>query len=166
MMLIFAIFAGIRWSETGLIFFLLLMMRDVSAAWFLISRAKDYKSSKSKIIDYFSYISCGLPLLYFGKASFIPHDLLVLSSLLAILGFTVSTLALFDLGTSFGISPANRGVVKSGIYCYFKHPMYYGYIIAELGFVMLNSLNWVLFPISVFFYLFRIKVENKILQKF
>ena len=84
--------------------------------------------------------------------------------MLAILGFTISTLAIFDLGSSFGVSPANRGLVTNGLYRYARHPMYTGYVIAEFGFVLLNPINLIIWVISVGFYFARTKIEERVLS--
>jgi protein-S-isoprenylcysteine O-methyltransferase Ste14 len=40
------------------------------------------------------------------------------------------------LGRSFGIVPANRGVVAGGPYAIVRHPIYAGYLVTHLAFVM------------------------------
>ncbi|HLE12703.1 MAG TPA: isoprenylcysteine carboxylmethyltransferase family protein [Bacteriovoracaceae bacterium] len=111
--------------------------------------------------DLLAYISSALPLLYLPAESASSFAALA-STLLAIAGFTISTLALLDLGTSFGVAPANRGIVRSGLYRYLRHPMYAGYVIAEVGFVLLNPVNAVILAASFFFYILRAKLENRI----
>jgi protein-S-isoprenylcysteine O-methyltransferase Ste14 len=43
-----------------------------------------------------------------------------------------------SLRRSFGLLPANRGVVCCGAYRFMRHPMYLGYIVAETGFLLVN----------------------------
>lgn len=40
-----------------------------------------------------------------------------------------------SLGRSFGLMPANRGIVCSGVYRVVRHPIYAGYLITHLGFL-------------------------------
>jgi protein-S-isoprenylcysteine O-methyltransferase Ste14 len=47
-----------------------------------------------------------------------------------------------SLGRSFGLTPANRGIVSSGIYRVVRHPIYLGYLITHLGFVAANPTHW------------------------
>jgi protein-S-isoprenylcysteine O-methyltransferase Ste14 len=48
----------------------------------------------------------------------------------------------FTLGRSFGIVPANRGVVDRGPYLLVRHPIYAGYIISHLAFVAAYPRPW------------------------
>jgi protein-S-isoprenylcysteine O-methyltransferase Ste14 len=40
------------------------------------------------------------------------------------------------LGRSFGIVPANRGIVAHGPYALVRHPIYTGYLLTHVGFVL------------------------------
>ncbi|MEO8075709.1 MAG: methyltransferase [Acidobacteriota bacterium] len=47
-----------------------------------------------------------------------------------------------SLGRSFGLMPANRGVVSTGIYRVVRHPIYLGYLITHVGFLAANPTIW------------------------
>ena len=47
-----------------------------------------------------------------------------------------------SLGRSFGLMPANRGVVSSGLYRIVRHPIYMGYLITHVGFLAANPTVW------------------------
>jgi protein-S-isoprenylcysteine O-methyltransferase Ste14 len=49
--------------------------------------------------------------------------------------------AKWSLGRSFGLLPANRGIVVSGAYRWMRHPIYLGYILCHGGF-LLASFSW------------------------
>jgi protein-S-isoprenylcysteine O-methyltransferase Ste14 len=42
------------------------------------------------------------------------------------------------LGRSFGLLPAQRGVVTAGPYRFVRHPIYFGYLIGHVGFLLAN----------------------------
>ena len=42
------------------------------------------------------------------------------------------------LGRSFGLLPAQRGLVMSGPYRLVRHPIYFGYLIGHIGFLLAN----------------------------
>ncbi len=47
-----------------------------------------------------------------------------------------------SLGRSFGLVPANRGVVSTGLYRLVRHPIYMGYLITHVGFLAANPRFW------------------------
>ncbi len=47
-----------------------------------------------------------------------------------------------SLGRSFGLIPANRGIVSTGLYRLVRHPIYLGYLITHLAFVAANPTVW------------------------
>ena len=161
-MFLFALIAGYRWHDTGTIFFALLVLRDLAASWFLLTRNINKQNSVPITIEILAYVSSAIPFIYFGSSHSI-HNGELISTVLAIIGFSISTLALFDLGQSFGVSPANRGIVRTGLYRYIKHPMYLGYVISEFGFILLNPFNIIIWSTSAILYFFRTKFENKAL---
>lgn len=50
-------------------------------------------------------------------------------------GLVVIIAGKFTLGRSFGLMPANRGIVSSGIYRMLRHPIYAGYVVCHLAFL-------------------------------
>jgi len=46
------------------------------------------------------------------------------------------------LGRSFGIVPANRGVVVGGPYCVVRHPIYAGYVVTHVAFACAHPTGW------------------------
>jgi len=42
------------------------------------------------------------------------------------------------LGRSFGLLPARRGLVMAGPYRLVRHPIYFGYLIGHIGFLLVN----------------------------
>jgi protein-S-isoprenylcysteine O-methyltransferase Ste14 len=57
---------------------------------------------------------------------------------LQIAGICWQLFAKVSLRRSFGILPANRGVVSHGAYRFVRHPMYLGYFVMDMGFLLTN----------------------------
>jgi protein-S-isoprenylcysteine O-methyltransferase Ste14 len=58
------------------------------------------------------------------------------------LGLSVAIAGKLALGRSFGIIPANRGVVIAGVYKVVRHPIYAGYLVTHLAFTLAHPLAW------------------------
>jgi protein-S-isoprenylcysteine O-methyltransferase Ste14 len=59
-----------------------------------------------------------------------------LTVMVSAVGLMIVVLGKLSLGRSFGLTPANRGVVCSGVYRFVRHPIYLGYLVTHVGFVM------------------------------
>ena len=47
-----------------------------------------------------------------------------------------------SLGRSFGLMPANRGIVSTGLYRIVRHPIYMGYLVTHAAFLAANPSAW------------------------
>jgi protein-S-isoprenylcysteine O-methyltransferase Ste14 len=59
----------------------------------------------------------------------------VVTALISTVGLCLVIAGQVTLGRSFGIAPANRGVVDSGPYLLMRHPIYTGYLVTHLAFL-------------------------------
>ena len=50
--------------------------------------------------------------------------------------------AKLTLGRSFGLMPANRGIVSRGIYRVVRHPIYAGYLVTHAAFLIAHPTMW------------------------
>jgi protein-S-isoprenylcysteine O-methyltransferase Ste14 len=71
-----------------------------------------------------------------------------------------------SLRRSFGILPANRGVVSHGAYRFMRHPMYLGYSITDIGFLVTNFglQNLLVFSVQLALQVSRILFEERLLS--
>ena len=60
----------------------------------------------------------------------------------AVVGIVVQLYAKVSLGRSFGCIPALRGLKTGGPYRYVRHPIYAGYLLTHLGFLVMNPSGW------------------------
>jgi len=58
------------------------------------------------------------------------------------IGLVIVVFGKLSLGRSFGLTPANRGVVSTGLYRFVRHPIYLGYLTTHVGFVIANPAGW------------------------
>lgn len=63
------------------------------------------------------------------------------AALVSLVGLALIVAGKVSLGRSFGVVPANRGVVCGGVYRFVRHPIYAGYLLTHAGF-MLSHLDW------------------------
>jgi len=61
---------------------------------------------------------------------------------LLMLGLIIQIHAKLTLGRSFGCVPANRGLKLAGPYRFVRHPMYAGYLLGHIAFLLMNPTGW------------------------
>jgi protein-S-isoprenylcysteine O-methyltransferase Ste14 len=72
-------------------------------------------------------------------AALVPGPLTVA---LSMAGLAVVITGKMSLGRSFGLIPANRGIVSSGLYRLVRHPIYLGYLVTHAAFLAANPTAW------------------------
>jgi protein-S-isoprenylcysteine O-methyltransferase Ste14 len=82
----------------------------------------------------------GPPLLRAGGATPLLPD--AVTSMIGALGLSLVVIGKMALGRSFGLVPANRGVVVRGPYNFVRHPIYAGYLISHLAFLVAAPSPW------------------------
>jgi protein-S-isoprenylcysteine O-methyltransferase Ste14 len=81
----------------------------------------------------------GPPLLAPAAVAMAPESLTIA---LSCAGLSVVIAGKMTLGRSFALLPANRGIVSSGVYGIVRHPIYLGYLITHVAFLMANPTLW------------------------
>lgn len=99
-----------------------------------------------------------------GGLQLVPDS--IAAGLLA-LGLAVNISAKVALWRSFGLAPANRGVRNGGPYKFVRHPMYLGYFLTQIGFLLANLTiaNLLKYLVTWILQLLRIGEEEKFLLK-
>ncbi len=84
---------------------------------------------------------------------------------LQILGMIISGLGLLSLSNSFGAVAANRGIKTDGLYKYIRHPLYSGYFMTLVAFLLQNAnlYNFAIVAMVFTFKLLRIFAEERFL---
>lgn len=58
------------------------------------------------------------------------------------IGLSIVIAGKISIGRSFGLLPANRGIVSSGLYRVLRHPIYAGYLLTHVAFMAANPTMW------------------------
>ena len=89
------------------------------------------------------------------------------AAMLSACGLLLIVAGKVSLGRSFGVIPANRGIVCRGIYRLLRHPIYAGYLLAHAGFVLshVDAWNVCVFVTSDAMLLVRAVYEERTLRR-
>jgi len=107
---------------------------------------------------------------YFLALSFAPPERVIISERTGLLiestGILWAILAKLSLGRSFGLLPADRGIVTRGAYRLVRHPVYLGYFIYHLGYLLTNlgPRNVIVFALLYTFQVIRVIREEGLLR--
>jgi len=83
------------------------------------------------------------------------------------IGLAWAVYAKLSLGRSFGLLPARRGIVVNGAYRWVRHPIYLGYFVTHMGFLLANLTlqNLVVYTALYAMQVYRILREEKVLSE-
>jgi protein-S-isoprenylcysteine O-methyltransferase Ste14 len=142
-----ALFAMMSWNllgdyqRTGHVTGLLLLSSESLVVVLTIFRRRAHMTDRSAIAVMMTTLSlAGPPLVRSTDA--VPFAADMVTALISAIGLMLVIAAKMTLGRSFGIAPANRGVVASGPYNFVRHPIYTGYIVTHIAFVMAHPSPW------------------------
>ena len=115
----------------------------------------------------FAFLGTAAPLLVRpapGGFAMVPE---VVAATLMALGVGINIAAKIALWRSFGLAPANRGIRDGGPYRFVRHPMYLGYFLNQVGFLLANFTlgNIIKYLLTWAVQLLRIREEEKFLMK-
>jgi protein-S-isoprenylcysteine O-methyltransferase Ste14 len=82
----------------------------------------------------------GPPLLRAADGSGLVPD--AVTAMASAVGLGLAIVGKLALGRSFGIAPANRGVVIRGPYEFVRHPIYTGYLMTHVAFLAAHPQPW------------------------
>ena len=106
----------------------------------------------------------GPPLLRAGQVPGLLSD--EVTATVSVIGLILVISAKMTLGRSFGIVPANRGVVARGPYRLMRHPIYAGYLICHAAFLVAHPtpLNLTLIVVADSALIVRALIEERVLS--
>ena len=157
---------GADFLATGRVTGLLLLVSEMLVVLLTVMRrsaATVDRSARARLLTALSML--GPPLLQPAHVdALLPQSATVAAS---VAGLAIVIAGKMTLGRSFGLMPANRGVVSSGVYRLVRHPIYLGYLFTHVGFVIANPAGWNFFVIVAadIALMFRAVREEKTLVK-
>jgi protein-S-isoprenylcysteine O-methyltransferase Ste14 len=128
-------------SRTGRVTGLLLLVSESLVVVLTIARRRTQivdRSASAAIMTALSLV--GPALLRANDAAALVPD--TITAMLAGVGLFIVVVGKVTLGRSFGVVPANRGVVVRGPYTFVRHPIYTGYLITHLMFLVAHPTPW------------------------
>lgn len=145
-------------------FVTLLLVSEAMVLLFTLIRRSTDKISKNPW-DWLIAIcgSCAPLLVESDSQTYLP----TVGGLLLLIGLLIHTTAKLYLRRSFGIFPADRGIKSTGLYSIVRHPMYFGYMVSHIGFLLsIPSLwNFAVYSAAWLLLGYRIILEERLLNQ-
>jgi len=136
-----AVRLGTDFMQTGRLTGLLLLASEALVVVLTVFRRSTGvvdRSMRARVLMTLSLL--GPPLVVATAAGALASE--TLTVMISVCGLIVVIGGKVSLGRSFGLMPANRGVVSSGLYRLVRHPIYLGYLITHIAFVLANPGLW------------------------
>ena len=132
---------GADFLKTGRVTGLLLLVSELLVVVLTVVRrsaATVDRSMRARVLTTVSML---------GPSLLKPAGVTALMSQVGTVGISVIGLAIviagkITLGRSFGLMPANRGIVSSGVYRVVRHPIYLGYLLTHAAYIAAMPSAW------------------------
>ena len=152
--------------RTGHITGLLLLTSEALVVVLTIFRRRANLTDRSIAATVATVLSLtGPPLVRAAGAEAIVPD--IATGIVSLIGLIVVIAGKMALGRSFGIAPANRGVVARGPYLLIRHPIYSGYIVTHIAFAFAHPSAWnlIILTIADSALVVRALIEERLLRR-
>jgi len=135
-----AVNIGRDFLETGNLTGLLLLVSELLVVLLTVVRRRASAIDRSLGARIIAAVSiAGIPFIRPTGSGLVPD---ATTAAVSALGLLVVIVGKVTLGRSFGLMPANRGVVCSGIYGWLRHPIYAGYLVTHAAFLVAHPSAW------------------------
>ncbi len=132
---------GADFLQTGRLTNLLLLISEMLVVALTVLRraaATVDRSTRARLLTTLSLL--GPPLV--KPAQITPLLAPSITIAMSVVGLAIVIAGKVTLGRSFGLMPANRGIVSSGVYRVVRHPIYLGYLITHVAFLFGTPSAW------------------------
>lgn len=128
--------------RTGHITGLLLLVGESLVVVLTIARRRAITVDRSAAAAIMTTMSLAGPAMLRATGAPPPLAADTVTALLSAVGLVLVVVGKIALGRSFGVVPANRGVVVRGPYSLVRHPIYTGYLITHVAFLTAHPAPW------------------------
>jgi protein-S-isoprenylcysteine O-methyltransferase Ste14 len=145
---------------------LMLLVSETLVVVFTVFRRRTEVIDRSFFAGLVTLVSAAAPPLL--RATDVPPILPdAATALISCAGLSLVIAGKMTLGRSFGLVPANRGVVDRGPYVMMRHPIYTGYLVCHIGFLAAhpNAMNAALMVLADTALIIRALLEERILRQ-
>lgn len=135
-----AVNIGREFLHTGHVTGLLLLVSELLVVVLTVVRRRATvvdRSLGARIIATVSIV--GIPFIRPTGGGFAPD---LATAAVSVVGLAIVITGKATLGRSFGLMPANRGIVCRGIYRVVRHPIYAGYLVSHAAFLIAHPSTW------------------------
>lgn len=136
-----AVRLGIDYLETGRLTGLLLLVSEALVVVLTVVRRAPAFVDRSVRARVLTALSLSGPLIV-RPAAALPLAPETVTVAISSVGLLIVIAGKLSLGRSFGLMPANRGIVCTGLYRVVRHPIYLGYLITHAAFVGAYPIVW------------------------
>ena len=144
---------------------LLLLVGEALVVLLTIVRRRAERVDRSALVMAITTISLLGPPLFRAtqKGGLVPDEV---TAVVSIAGLALVIAGKLTLGRSFGIVPANRGVVAQGPYRLVRHPIYAGYLVTHFAFLAAHPtpMNLAIVIVSDSALVLRALFEERVLE--
>jgi hypothetical protein len=132
---------AVDFHATGRVTGLLLLLSELLVVALTVVRRSAVRIDRSWKARFLTGLSAAGPLLFRPvSANGLVAD--AFTATITTVGLLVSLAGKLSLGRSFGLMPANRGIVCAGLYRFVRHPIYTGYLITHVAFLVAHPSLW------------------------
>ena len=138
--MLLAVSIGREFAATGHVTGLLLLVSEALVILLTVVRRRATIVDRSLPARTIAMISIvGVPFIRPTGGGLVPD---AATAMVSALGLLVIITGKLTLGRSFGLMPANRGIVCRGIYKVLRHPIYAGYVVTHGAFLVAHPSAW------------------------
>jgi protein-S-isoprenylcysteine O-methyltransferase Ste14 len=139
--MLFALAHWQHWRRTGAPTGVCFAAQEIAIVGVALVRRRPFEISR-RAGDWVSALIGGYAVLLLRPGGHAAGAFAQLGTALQIIGAAVAALCLLELGRSFGVVAANRGVKSRGPYGVVRHPIYAAYVVATAGYLCSAPTWW------------------------